>query len=54
MICFEQAINNQTVKEKDGTSLLQYKNLSSSKQFWTKNRSHSRYEPQFSIFNTII
>lgn len=54
MICFEQAINNQTVKEKEDISLLQYKKLSSSKQFWTKNRSHSRYEPQFSIFNTII
>ncbi len=54
LICFEQAINNQTIKEKDDFSLLQHKKLSASKQFWIKNRSHSRYEPQYSIFNTIV
>gem|GEM_PF-6393759 len=54
LICFEQAINNQTIKEKDNISLLQHKKLSASKQFWIKNRSHSRYEPQYSIFNMVV
>lgn len=54
LIAFEQSINNQTIKEKDDVSLLQHKRLSASKQFWIKNRSHSRYEPQYSIFNSVV
>lgn len=54
IMAFEQAINNQTIKQKDDTSLVQHKKLSASKQFWIKNRSHSRYEPEYSIFNTIV
>ena len=54
MICFEQAINNHTIKEKEETTLMQYKKLSSTREFWIKPRSHSQYEPKFSIFNTIV
>ena len=54
MICFEQAINNQTIKPRDETSMIQYKKLSSTREFWIKPRSHSQYEPKFSIFNTIV
>ena len=54
MICFEQAINNQTIKPRDETSMIQYKKLSSTREFRIKPRSHSQYEPKFSIFNTIV
>ncbi len=54
MICFEQAINNHTIKQKDETTIMQYKKLSSTREFWIKPRSHSQYSPKFSIFNTIV
>jgi len=54
MRCFEQAINNHTIKENETTAIIQHRKLINTREFWIKPRSKSRYEPKYSVFNTIV